>query len=66
MAPSGKSEVPDLDAAINEIRKALSGLQFGTVSIAVQDGVVVQIDRTEKRRFVRRRPKSDQTSDQAS
>ena len=32
---------------------ALCGLKFGTVTIIVQDGVVVQIDRTEKRRLAR-------------
>jgi hypothetical protein len=32
------------------IREALRGLRFGAVNVIVQDGVVVQIDRTEKRR----------------
>jgi len=35
---------------IAHIRDALRGLRFGTVHVIVQDGVVVQIDRTEKRR----------------
>ena len=35
------------------VREALRGLQFGSVNIIVQDGVVVQIDRTEKRRVRR-------------
>ncbi|MGI8978687.1 MAG: YezD family protein [Pirellulaceae bacterium] len=39
---------------IAQIRDALRGLKFGAVNIVVQDGVVVQIDRTEKRRL--RRP----------
>jgi hypothetical protein len=34
-----------------QIRGVLQGLRFGSVTIIVQDGVVVQIDRTEKRRF---------------
>jgi hypothetical protein len=38
-------------AAIEHIRQALNGLRFGTVSIIVQDGVVIQIERTEKRRL---------------
>jgi hypothetical protein len=38
------------DQELAQIREALRGLRFGTVSIIVQDGVVVQIDRTEKRR----------------
>jgi hypothetical protein len=37
--------------AIEQIRRALEGLRFGTVSIIVQDGVVVQIERTEKTRL---------------
>jgi hypothetical protein len=32
------------------IREALRGLRYGAVNVIVQDGVVVQIDRTEKRR----------------
>lgn len=44
------------DAAAHELRQiqeALRGLRFGSVQIIVQDGVVVQIDRTEKRRLRR-------------
>lgn len=59
MNSSGRCEAPEFDGAIQEIRDALSGLQFGTVLIAVQDGVVVQIDRTEKRRLVSRKVKRD-------
>ena len=35
------------------ILEALCGLQFGEVRIIVQDGVVVQVDRTEKVRLSR-------------
>jgi hypothetical protein len=38
-------------AVMAQIRQSLKGLQFGTVTIIVQDGVVVQIERTEKRRL---------------
>ncbi len=34
-----------------QIRESLGGLRFGSVHITVQDGVIVQIDRTEKRRL---------------
>jgi hypothetical protein len=34
-----------------QIRDALRNLRFGSVNIIVQDGVIVQIDRTEKRRL---------------
>jgi hypothetical protein len=36
---------------LQQIRDALLGLRFGSVNVVVQDGVVVQIDRTEKRRL---------------
>jgi hypothetical protein len=45
---------------IAQIRDALRGLKFGAVNIVVQDGVVVQIDRTEKRRL--RKPGSENSS----
>jgi hypothetical protein len=38
---------------LRHIGEALRGLSFGSVTILVQDGVVVQIDRTEKRRLHR-------------
>lgn len=41
------------DQAIEQIRDSLRGLNYGVVSIIVQDGVVVQIERTEKRRLRR-------------
>ena len=34
-----------------EIQNALRGLRFGSLHVIIQDGVVVQIDRTEKRRL---------------
>jgi hypothetical protein len=40
-----------VDGSLEAIRDALRGLRYGTVSIVVQDGVVVQIERTEKRRL---------------
>lgn len=43
--------VTEVDEALNQIRDSLRGLQFGSVNIIVQDGVVIQIDRTEKRRL---------------
>jgi hypothetical protein len=39
------------DEALHQIRDSLRGLRFGSVNIIVQDGVVIQIDRTEKRRL---------------
>lgn len=42
-----------LQSALDQIRDALRGLKYGSLTIQVQDGVVVQIDRTEKRRLQR-------------
>jgi hypothetical protein len=39
---------PNHAPAVDRIRDALSGLRFGTVTVVVQDGVVVQVERTEK------------------
>ena len=38
------------DEALAQIRESLRDLKFGSVNIIVQDGVIIQIDRTEKRR----------------
>jgi hypothetical protein len=42
-----------LDQALASIRQALNGLRYGVVSVIVQDGVVVQIERTERSRLTR-------------
>ena len=51
-APNGDSS---REAEIAQILESLRGLKYGSVSIIVQDGVIVQIDRLEKRR-IRRTP----------
>ncbi len=43
------------DDELREIAASLRGLRFGAVNIVVQDGVVIQIDRTEKKRLRNRR-----------
>jgi hypothetical protein len=50
-APAIVNNASAPDSALEQIRDALRGLRFGVVSIVVQDGVVVQIERTEKRRL---------------
>lgn len=47
------------DAELQQIREALRGLRYGSVTVVVQDGVVIQIDRTEKRRLRRPPPESN-------
>lgn len=43
-----------LDPVLAEVQDALRGLKYGQVVIVVQDEVVVQIDRLERRRIQRR------------
>ena len=40
--------------ALDRIQAALRGLRYGTVTAVVQDGVIVQVERTEKIRVERR------------
>lgn len=49
------------DAALARIGEALRGLRFGSVLAVVQDGVVIQIERTEKTRLDKP-PTTDQRS----
>jgi len=51
-APAGSGSPAD-DATLNRIGEALRGLRYGSVLTIVQDGIVVQIERTEKTRFSR-------------
>ena len=37
--------------ALGRVREALSGLRYGEVTVIVQDGVIVQVERTEKLRL---------------
>jgi len=49
-----REEREETSAALDRIRAALNGLRFGTVTAVVQDGVVVQVERTEKVRIARK------------
>jgi hypothetical protein len=42
---------------LDRIQAALRGLRFGSVTAVVQDGVIVQVDRTEKVRLERQTPR---------
>lgn len=48
---AASEQIARADDEINQIRDSLRGLRFGSVNIIVQDGVIIQIDRTEKRRL---------------
>lgn len=52
--PQGGAPAPAAsDATLRRLGDALQGLRYGSVLAIVQDGVVVQIERTEKTRFMR-------------
>jgi hypothetical protein len=56
--PSAAPSAPEPDdkntrEALEHIRKALRGLRFGQVTVTVQDGVVVQLERVERQRLDR-------------
>jgi hypothetical protein len=53
-APATEAERPPqagVPADLEPIRAAIKGIRFGEVRIVIQDGVVIQIDRVEKRRM---------------
>ena len=51
LAQSAAGSNGSLELALEQIRDALRGLRFGSISVVIQDGVVVQIERTEKKRL---------------
>jgi len=52
--PDGAAPLDRTRDALDRIQTALRGLRYGTVTAVVQDGVVVQVDRTEKIRIEKR------------
>lgn len=51
--PAHKVDAESTDTAARRIAEALRGIRYGSVLAVVQDGKLVQIDRTEKIRYVR-------------
>ena len=49
-----QQDLDESQVAHDRIIAALRGLRYGSVTAVVQDGVVVQVDRTEKFRVERR------------
>jgi hypothetical protein len=43
----------ELERTLEQVREALRALRYGTVTVVVHDGAIVQIDRTEKLRVPR-------------
>lgn len=42
---------PLTDSVLSALSEALRGVRYGTVTVIIQDGRVVQIDRTERKRL---------------
>lgn len=51
--PRPDAREPNLHWTWQHVENALRDLQFGSVTLLVQDGVVVQVERTERRRYQR-------------
>lgn len=54
--PDTPPAVPAAGSALTEpvlaaLTEALRGIRYGTVTVIVQDGRIIQIDRTERRRL---------------
>ena len=52
-SPSISASADSVEQALERVRDALKGLKYGVISIIVQDGVVVQVEKTEKVRLRR-------------
>ncbi len=48
---ANQNKVNNLEEALAEVRKLVGDIKYGSVTLVVQDGVVVQIERQEKIRI---------------
>jgi hypothetical protein len=51
MNGEGRADDDAMAIALERVRQALAGLHYGSVTVTVHDGVVVQVERSEKIRF---------------
>ena len=59
MPPGANATRLPTDDELREVAASLRGMRFGSVTIVIQDGVIIQIDKTEKRRLRNRRDASE-------
>jgi hypothetical protein len=52
-SPPAPPREPNLQWAWRQIEAALRDLRFGALTLVVQDGVIVQVERTERHRYRR-------------
>jgi hypothetical protein len=48
---TGRNREEHLQWVLQQVRQSLVGLKFGHITITVQDGLAIQIERTEKTRL---------------
>lgn len=48
---SGKDKKSRNEEYLSIIRDAVSQIQYGTVTVSIQDGVIVQVERSERYRL---------------
>lgn len=48
---SSENKENAVETCLNEVRSILNDLKYGTITIVVQDGIPIQLDTTEKKRF---------------
>ena len=51
VTPKGTLSPVSQEAALLAVQQAVDSIKFGTVQIVIQDGRIVQIDKTEKIRL---------------
>lgn len=64
VAESSRSSPPETNLrwTWQYLEDALRDLQFGAITLTVQDGVVVQVERTERKRYQRSLPNANRDS----
>ncbi len=50
---SNEDRNPLGEVELQQLQSCLRGMRFGSITLIIQDGYIVQIDRTEKRRLRR-------------
>ncbi len=59
---SRRQKSADQDKLFEHVREALAQLEFGTITLVIQNGRVVQIERHEKRRLIPNEPGRSQSA----
>lgn len=48
---TGKKNYDNIDASLTKVREMVQDIRYGNVVLIVQDGKIIQIDKTEKVRL---------------